>query len=206
MFEDIPKSLGNMKVREERHRLLEMPHIAPLTSFVHALREEMGSDYAIPYFDPLDGGIVAPMLFLLEAPGPKAVASGFISRNNPDETAKNTFLLTKEAGIDRKSTVLWNVVPWYIGSGSKIRPATIQDIKPALDSLRLLLSMLTKLQSIVLVGCKAALVESDVRRMHPAIKVFKISHPSPLFVNRLPGNREKLLEEIKRVAHAEIQL
>ena len=40
----------------------------------------------IPHFDPLDGGSNAQVLFLMEAPGPKASASGFVSRNNPDET------------------------------------------------------------------------------------------------------------------------
>ncbi len=73
----------------------------------------------VPHFDPLDGGINARVLFLLEAPGAKAVASGFVSRNNPDETARNFFDLNMAAGIARRDTVCWNVVPWYIGTGTK---------------------------------------------------------------------------------------
>ena len=78
----------------------------------------MGEDHKIPQFDPLDGGIDAECLFLLEAPGPKAVNSGFVSRNNPDETAKNFFELNVGAGLERSKTITWNVVPWYVGSGT----------------------------------------------------------------------------------------
>ena len=40
----------------------------------------------------------AAILYLLEAPGRRAIESGFVSRDNPDETAKNFFLLNIEAG------------------------------------------------------------------------------------------------------------
>jgi uracil-DNA glycosylase len=63
---------------------LTEPHVAPLTAFVEALRAEMGPGVGLPHFDPLDGGVEAEVLYLLEAPGPRAVESGFISRNNPD--------------------------------------------------------------------------------------------------------------------------
>jgi hypothetical protein len=66
-------------------------------------RTQFGS--GIPYFDPWDGGTAAEALYLLEAPGAKAVLSGFISRNNPDETVKNFFQLNQQAGIPRKRTV-----------------------------------------------------------------------------------------------------
>jgi hypothetical protein len=41
-------------------------------------------------------------LFVLEAPGPQAVRSGFMSRNNPDETAKNWFDPSRDTGINRR--------------------------------------------------------------------------------------------------------
>ena len=123
-LDDKAQSLGSLEARAARQAELGDPHIAPLTAFVDRLRAEMGSDYQIPYFDPWDGGTAAEVLFLLEAPGAKAVASGFISRNNPDETAKNFFQLNRESGISRKRTITWNIVPWYLGSGSRIRPAT----------------------------------------------------------------------------------
>lgn len=128
-FEDKPKLLSSPAARTARQAELHDPHVASLTAFVKTLCAEMGSDYQIPYFDPWDGGTAAEVLYLLEAPGAKAVLSGFISRNNPDETAKNFFLFNQKSGIPRKRTITWNIVPWYIGSGSRIRPATSDDIE-----------------------------------------------------------------------------
>lgn len=100
---DEPKSLRFPEARTRRLAAIDACHVAPLTDFVRTLRTQMGAEYGIPYFDPLDGGTRADCLFLLEAPGAKAVASQFISRDNPDETAKDVFLLSREAGIDRRS-------------------------------------------------------------------------------------------------------
>lgn len=160
----------------------------------------MGAEYGIPYFDPLDGGTKADCLFLLEAPGPKAVASQFVSRDNPDETAKNIFLLSREAGIDRHRTVLWNVVPWYIGTGKKIRPANSGDLGAAAPALMELAALLPALHTIVLLGNKAATAKSCIAQFLPAVQVFSAPHPSPMFVNRRSENRAVLLEKLQEVA------
>jgi hypothetical protein len=109
--------------------------MVPLRDFVQSLRNEIGPEARIPDFDPWDGGTAAEILFLLEAPGAKALFSGFISRNNPDETAKNFFELNAQAGIPRERTITWNIVPWYIGSGSRIRPANNREPLPYCDFL-----------------------------------------------------------------------
>src|SRR6266699_3855017 len=96
---DTPKLLGDPQARTARRAQLHQPHIAPLTAFVEALRDEIRQGSNIAYFDPWDGGVDAEILYLLEAPGPQAVVSGFISRNNPDESAKNFFELNAEAKI-----------------------------------------------------------------------------------------------------------
>ena len=196
---DVPKLLGTSLAVEERLNQIELPHIAPLTDFVRRLRSRMGPDTTIPYFDPWDGGINAEVLFLLEAPGPKASQSGFISRNNPDETARNFFELNQQTGIDRKRTVVWNVVPWYIGSGSRIRPANAIDIDKGTESLGELLQLLPKLRAIVLVGQKARKAKSHIKKLAPELAILESPHPSPLFVNRKPGNRQLLLEKFRRV-------
>lgn len=108
--EDAPYAL---KMSDEKQRRLAMsghPHIAPLTAYLAAIKAEH-SDKELPSFDPCDGGINAKALFLLEAPGPKAVDSAFISRNNPDPTAQNMCGLLAEANISRRDTLLWNIVP-----------------------------------------------------------------------------------------------
>lgn len=175
-------------------------HMKPLRDFVIRLRREEGERGPIPDFDPWDGGVEAEVLFLLEAPGAKAVRSGFVSRNNPDETAKNFFELTAEAGIPRRCSVIWNTVPWYIGNGSKIRPATAGDITAAAASLARLLDLLPRLKVIVLVGRKAESAEKLILPLRPNIRIVKSPHPSPLFVNRLPENRERILKSFREAA------
>ena len=117
-------------------------HIAPLTTLVDWIRAEQGVSKKIPCFDPWDAGIHAKVLFLLEAPGPKSKKCGFVSKDIKDPTAKNLDALIREAGITRKDIVIWNVVPWYIGDGKKIRPAKKSDINSGQKYLEWLLFLL----------------------------------------------------------------
>ena len=126
--------------------------------------------------------------------------SGFVSMNNPDQTAKNFFELSHEAGLNRKDTVTWNTVPWYIGTGKKIRAATSVDIASGTESTAELLSLLPRLQAIVFVGLKAQRVEHRVHGLAPHVRCFRSPHPSPLFVNRKPENRAKLLQCWRQVS------
>ena len=203
MITDRPKLLGDPTAVAARLLQLHEPHIAPLTRFVETLRKEAGPNAAVPYFDPWDGGVEAEVLMLFEAPGPKAVKSGFISRNNPDETAKNFFELSMEAGLERKVTVLWNAVPWYIGSGTKIRAATTTDLASGLRPLPQLLRLLPKVQTIVLVGKKAE--KASIQLSAVKYKLYSCPHPSPMFVNNAPDNRGKILTVLKRVREAVVQ-
>ena len=197
---DVPKSLSDPAVRAERHVGLTEPHISPLAEFVLRPREKMGDDHKIPHFDPLDGGIRAECLFLLEAPGSKAVASGFVSRNNPDETAKNFFELNVEADLDRTRTVIWNVVPWYVGTGTKIRAVNAADIRIAQLALTSLLDMLPALRAVVFVGRKAARVRPDIELTRPRLQLFECAHTSPMNINRAAHNRGHILSKLHQIA------
>jgi uracil-DNA glycosylase len=195
----IAKMLADDAAIKARMAQLEEPHIHALTQFVRDLREKMGAEAAIPYFDPWDAGVQAEVLFLLEAPGPKAKNSGFISMNNPDETAKNIFEMTQAIDLDRRRILLWNTVPWYIGSGQRIRAAKTKDIRQGIDSLAELLALLPCLRAIVLVGQKAQKVEKHIRAVAPQLNIFTSPHPSPMFVNRKPENRSLLLDDWQHV-------
>ena len=197
---DSPKMLRSEPAIEERRHALMQPKIAPLAAFVAALRTEMGLSREIPDFDPWDGGVDAELLYLLEAPGAKAVQSGFISRNNPDETAKNFFEINIEAGIPRERTVTWNIVPWYIGIETRIRAANKLDAEAGIASLGRLLRLLPKLKATVLVGKKALYAECAIRTFRPELRIFRSPHPSPLFVNNAPKNRGLIVAALSQVA------
>src|SRR5690606_28654121 len=124
-----------------------------------------------------------------------------ISRNNPDETAKNFFLLLQAAKIDRRRTVLWNIIPWYIGTGVRIREATATDIRTAEPALHELATLLPRVRTVVLVGRKASNKKTQwlIGDLFPAVRIFSIFHPSPLYINNAPGNRDVLLQQLGEV-------
>jgi hypothetical protein len=174
--DDRPRSLKNAGVRERRLALLAGAHVAPLVAFAADIRARRGVE--VPHFDPLDGGINATILFLMEKPGPMTDASGkgragsgFISRNNDDPTAEATFHFMNSAGIPRCETLIWNVIPWWDGH---IR-FTAADRAGALSELSGLVSLLPRLQTVVLVGRTAGKA-----RVHlPGLRVLDSPHPSP---------------------------
>lgn len=192
-------ALGAVVERERRQSMLRTLHISPLTDWVEATRSQTGLGLHIPYFDPLDGGAHARVLFLLEAPGPKAVSSGFISRDNPDPTARNFRMLLAEAGIPREASALWNIVPWYIGSGEKIRPAMRSDIDDGRAHLPGLLAQFSRLEALVLVGRKAQQARERIQRLTSA-RIFESFHPSNQVVTCWPEKRECLRNQLQEVA------
>jgi len=196
-FEDKPKILGRPEVRAAREAELGAPHIKRLTEFVDKLRAKL--DAPIPYFDPWDGGTDAEVLFLSETPGRRAKDAGFVSRNNPDESASNFFEFNREAHIPRKRTISWNLVPWYIGSELKIRSAKEADCEAGIQYLDSLLKLLPKLRAVVFFGKtaqRAVIPIANLRRY----QLFESPHTSPRCVNRAPGNRKKIISVLREVA------
>lgn len=195
-----PKSLGLASVRKARLLRIRDPHVAPLTKFVARVRADRACGDLVPYFDPADGGINAECLFLLQAPGPQAVASGFVSRNNPDESAKNWHQANALAGLDRTRTATWNIIPWYIGEGGRIRAPRRADVEEGWPYLQRLLDLLPRLRLIALVGKHAQAVHPRLAELRLPIGVMHTPHPSPQFVNREPGNRAVLNAAVREVA------
>jgi hypothetical protein len=136
---DRPRALLDPEKIAERMRLLDKPHIRPLTRYVRELRSRSGLQ--VPDFDPFDGGVDAELLFLLWKPGKGAKASGFVSRDNKD--AEFVFEFMREAKVPRDRAVIWNVIP---------------DFDAKIDSIRelpRLFELLRSLRGVVLVGRKA---------------------------------------------------
>ena len=185
--------------------LLRKPNVAPLTEFVEQLRAEK-PEASIPYFDPTEAGTEASILLLLEAPGARsalAAGSGFVSPDNNDQTASNMWNLLKETDIDRATRIVtWNVVPWYIGDGKKIRPALSGDLDDARSATERLLELLEHLRVVVLLGKPAA---RSWARLGIELDAIQAPHPSPLNLNTRPEARDEIrqaLLEAKRKSAA----
>lgn len=173
--------------------MLQQSHMQPLVTFVERARKSLNIEDDIPMFDPCDGGVNARVLIFLEAPGRKALDSQFVSRNNPDRTAAKINQLLNAARINRKDTIIWNIVPWYIGQDDtrkRIRAANVADIAQALPFNKELLKLLTNLEVIVLMGKNAQLAKADIRSITNAL-IFCTAHPSPRVVNSWPQKIEE---------------
>ena len=197
--EDGSYSLASDEERTSRRTALNRPHIAPLATFVQTIRAKRGLSNEIPFFDPYDGGVNASVLFLLEAPGPRAVSSGFVSRDNPDPSARNLRTLLTSAGIARERTVLWNIVPWYIGSGTKIRAAVASDIEAGTNYLLPLFTLLAGIRAVVLVGRKAQMARSRIEQLSSS-RIFETFHTSNQVVTCWPERRKVLEHDLLQVA------
>lgn len=198
-LKDAPDLLKGKTEQKRRAEMLALPHVKPLEDYLAASKARCGEGREMPHFDPCDGGINARALFLLEAPGPQAVGSTFISRDNPDPTARNLWRLMRDADIPRSDTVLWNVVPWYVGVPGRIRPVTRADVQEALPYLRELLSLLTHLQMIILVGRKAQSATKAIQAM-AALPIVPTYHPSARVFNVWPDKERQTQEKFVAVA------
>ncbi len=199
-----PKSLKDASVVAEREKRIDEPHVKPLNDWVRTLRTDL-PEAIVPWFDPADGGVKASVLWLLEAPGPKATrdrgGSGFISSDNNDQTAANLFEAMASSGVDRGDVVLWNVVPYYIGSTTKIRPFNDRDLDENSHLLADLIDLLPNLAVVILGGGAA---QKMWRKHAPAeadhLVVVECPHPSPTNVNTRPGTMDEVVEAWRTAA------
>jgi hypothetical protein len=100
-------------IRESKRSRLQDPNlekIKPLAELMGELRE-ISRGREVPNFDPDNGRVDAEVLQFFQDPGPKVLKTGFIYKNNPDESARLVKATEKEIGLNRGRTVRWNVVP-----------------------------------------------------------------------------------------------
>jgi hypothetical protein len=141
--------------------------LSPLSELVERIRSDMNLTGEVPGFDPLNGNEQARFLFVLEAPGAKAVKTGCISFDNPDQTARNFKAHLTGAGIERADIAIWNIVPWYLGNqeGTRIRAATAADTKQGLKYWRDARHEPTKLTSYCMLSNEIKKLRSRSNRL-----------------------------------------
>ena len=147
----------------------------PLAAYVRRLTaQERGF---VPDFDPLDGGIEARLLVLLEKPGRKVcppAGSGFVSRDNSDQTARTVHRFMAQAGVPRRGTALWNIVPWWNGTAA----LTGAEKRLGGGELPSLLPLLPALRVVVLAG-NPAWEFGAPQLAGLGLALFRCVHPSP---------------------------
>ena len=170
---DAPRGLRDPAEAARRRAMLGEPHVAPLAAFAARLR----GHGEVPDVDPLDAGVAARLLLLLEKPGPKTSpargGSGFVSADNDDPTAAAAWGFLRAAGIARGDLLIWNTVPWWNGT---IRFTTAER-HAGLATLPVLLDLLPRLEVVILAGRQAQtarpILSGRPLRLHAS------AHPSP---------------------------
>lgn len=183
------------------------PRVQPLNAWVSDLRQRLGDGAAVPWFDPASGGQEARILFLLEAPGQKSVGkeaslrktgSGIISVDNDDQTAENCWRAREEAGLSYREVVHWNIVPWYLGSATKIAAPGRSEIEQALPYLHEVIGLLPRLEIVVATGKKAQDGwDRYSRKYHHELMMIPTVHPSPRVFNTTPTARSAFLHALQ---------
>ncbi|MBE7243487.1 MAG: uracil-DNA glycosylase [Actinomycetospora chiangmaiensis] len=196
-----PKSLADPAALAARQALRDAPHIAPIRALARQIAAER--DAPVPDPDPLDGGVGARLLLLLETPGPKVLRTGFVTRDSANGTAANLFRFLAEAGIARRDTLIWNAVPWVIHApGALNRAPRRAEAKAAEPYLAPLLALLPDLAVAVLAGRFAGECAPALTALSPALPVIAIPHPSPTYVctsPEVPARIRQGLAEAARV-------
>ena len=189
----------------ERIALLGSPNIIALEEWRKSV---MRPGMRIPHFDPLDGGVKAQMLLLMETPAPGSTPLRFVSRDNASGTAANLRRFLSGAGFTREQVILWNAVPWIIHApNARNRSPKRDEIVAGLQLLPGLLEILPSLKVAVLAGKPAAQAEPIIKAVRPEITVLQMPHPSPVYVNTKPDIAPNILSTLRSaqslIAHAD---
>ncbi|MCJ2089101.1 uracil-DNA glycosylase [Methylobacterium sp. E-005] len=195
-----PKSLADPDALAARRALIGAPHIAPVRALAARISAERGAPVPTP--DPLDGGIGARMLFLLETPGPAVLRTGFVTRDSANGTAANLFRFLAEAGIARADTLIWNAVPWLIHpEGALNRAPRRAEVAAAAPYLEPLLDLLPHLAVAVLAGRYAGEAEPAIATLRPGLPIIRIPHPSPTYVCTAPEVAARIRRGLSEAAN-----
>jgi uracil-DNA glycosylase len=181
----VPKSLADPDALAARRAMMGAPHIAPIRALGDRISAERRAPVPTP--DPLDGGVGARMLLLLETPGPAVLRTGFVTRDSANGTAANLFRFLAAAGIARADTLIWNAVPWLIHeAGALNRAPRRAEVAAAGPYLAPLLALLPRLAVAVLAGRFAGQAAPALAAHRPGLPVIRVPHPSPTYVCTAP--------------------
>lgn len=204
----MPRRMADSEFSDEQWQHRYDEHIAPINRFV----DELCHNSWVPYVAPMYGGVNARLLSVLRDPGPKTKkdgGSGFLCIENDDPTAERIGKLFKNAGIDARDVLPWNVYPWYINR----KPKSIE-IQDGIEPLKHIIDLLPALRVVMLHGGDAHKGWRILIRHYPnlvparGLHVIETYHPSPqAFRHPDKGERERRCEHLRNAFHkASIEL
>ena len=179
---------------KEREDFLLLPKIAELTRWVTA---QSTGERTLPYFDPLDGGVFARVLILLESPARTISLPRYVSRDNAGPAQRNLKGFIEQVGLARHETVLWNLYPWLPDLEKPKGALRRAQIDEGIEMLITLLTLFPDLVTIVFAGRVAQKAIPRVRLAFPNFSLLEMPHPSPLSVCTHPNVRQRILSTLR---------
>jgi uracil-DNA glycosylase len=152
---------------------------------------------SMPYFDPLDGGIEARVLILLESPTRSGPYPRFASRDNRSPTQVNLNQCLEQSGLTRKESVLWNAYPWLPDKFGAHRTLPIASITKGMLALTSVLKMLPNIEVAVLAGSLARKASSMICRYISCIEIIETFNPSPKSLSVDRSRRDHIIDALK---------
>ena len=196
-------SIASVQLWERKRARLSTDHVRPLNEKVAAWRLRDPAAL-IPWFDPDDGGVDAPVLVLMEAPGPGTVRPGgsnFCSEDNNDGTARTLRRLREQAALPRGSYLKWNIVPWAVHHpDGRWRAPQQADLLAARPALAELMQTMTRLRLVIAMGqpaCNGIMGFLTSQPIFDPPLVLAVPHPS----QRNTANRDDAEQRITHALH-----
>nr|WP_135003464.1 uracil-DNA glycosylase family protein [Pseudomonas amygdali] len=150
----------------------------------------------MPYFDPLDGGVYAKILILLESPARTVSRARYVSRDNPGLHNATSKVSWNRLGWNAE-TVIWNLYPWLPDLEKPKASLRRAQIEEGIEKLITLLPHFPDLATVVFAGRVAQQAMLRVRHAFPDISLLEMPHPSPLSVCTHPSVRQRILSTLR---------
>lgn len=148
-----PRAHADAAFLAAKRARLDEPHVGPLNAL--AVQVERTVRRPAPRVDPDSGGTGARVLLLLETPSTAAYGSGIVSLDDDDATSAVLWQALDDSGLDRRSTVLWNAVPWFTGTPERGAAPTAGELRLGQTWLLPFLTLLPRLAVVVALGRSA---------------------------------------------------
>jgi uracil-DNA glycosylase len=179
------------------------PHLTPINLLARDIATATGS--VVPSADPDGGGVRARLLILLETPSRAGgYRTGIVSLDNNDSAAANLWRALAATGVDRQEVLVWNTVPWYVGTPEKIRPPRPAEVG---EGRRWLLRLIDRLPELVVIIGMGRAAAAALSPLHPELRarglvIMETPHPSQRAYNR-PGGaaRERIEAALVEAGH-----
>lgn len=183
------------------------PHLTPINHLAGEIATATGS--VVPTADPDGGGVRARVLILLETPSRAGgYHTGIVSIDNDDSAAANLWRAFSATALDRRQVLVWNAVPWYVGSASRIRPPRPVEVRAGRFWLLRLIDRLPELLVVIAMGRAAGAAVAPQRSELEArgLTILETPHPSQRAYNRPGGAARERIEaaliEADRLSHS----